>query len=443
MNKKLVAIAVAGAVGTPMLAAAQTSDGVQIYGRINTAVDLVEQDYQSYAAYLDAAGNVTSRAAGTPGNYSPGADRETVDLSTISSRLGIRYDKDIGFGMAVHGRYEFSAVTDREADSQGDALSDVRIASVGFSGDFGRVDMGNLWSAYFNTVGTLISPTYTMGAMVYATIGDGPFRSSNTIKYTGEVGPVNFQFDWRLRDEGSDGIEDGTGQVEALNSGYGFGVTFSPMDRLTLAVAYDNEQDVANTGNNLTLGEPLVYIERDTSINPNGVVSVEQGRRADAQDVALSESDDGGNVSRLGLAASYSFDRANVTVGWQMTSDDELSFGYGLGANDRPDPSLTNRSAANFDHLGSASNDHDSYFINVRGDVDEQTSWLVGYSEGEGISVPGSQQQGSAVDSDQLIVGLYHHLGGGLRLYYEGTQFDNQNAGYEQTQHLFGMRLDF
>ena len=216
MNKKLIAAAVSAVVIAPVAQAE-----MEVYGRINNAIDLNDL----------------------------AADGEsTTDISGVASRFGLRGHADLGNGLTAHGRYEFATHTDREsnkggaiADTNGKesttGVDDVRIATVGLSGAFGRVDIGNQWSAYFNTFGTLVSPTYTLGYYLYSSIGGGAYRASNTIKYSNSFGPVNLQLDLRLN--GSDETAD---VAEKINGdGFGIGLSFAITDNITLAGSYDTE----------------------------------------------------------------------------------------------------------------------------------------------------------------------------------------------------------
>ena len=65
----------------------------------------------------------------------------------------------------------------------------------------------------------------------------------------------------------------------------------------------------------------------------------------------------------------------------------------------------------------------------------ENTSWLIGWGEGEANAGP---------EPSQITWGLYHKLGGGLRLWYEGMTYDADAGGPgDLDRHVFGMRFDF
>ena len=207
MNKKLIAAAVSAVIMAPVASQAD----VTVYARINNAIDLnnVKKDEDA-----------------------------TTDISSVSSRFGIKGSGDIGNGLTAHGQYEFDVKTDREEASAGQGgVVDVRVASVGLSGPFGRIDVGNQWSAYFNTFGTLVSPTYTLGYYLYSSVGSGVYRTSNTIKYSNTFGPVTAQLDVRLNES-----KEGGDVAETLRGdGIGLGLSFAVTENITIAASFDSE----------------------------------------------------------------------------------------------------------------------------------------------------------------------------------------------------------
>ena len=80
MNKKLMAVAVAGALAAPAAVFAQASS-VQIYGRLNAGID----QYQD-------------KGASTPGSNGGGLANRTRIFDS-SSRLGFRGTEDLGNGL--------------------------------------------------------------------------------------------------------------------------------------------------------------------------------------------------------------------------------------------------------------------------------------------------------------------------------------------------------
>ena len=430
MNKKLLAVAVAGAVATPMLAGAQTS-GLSVYGRIGNELQRETQDFtgayrdtgtthvlglvdptDGMRWYIDGgpqgSGNFTKSAereelildasdptnvqyvtipltgpgatgnrmepntpatfndlgAGNPLNQDSPAqqkpaipaaqiaerrvpaqvmgerfvenkDTNSTEVDTYSSRLGLRYNGSVGGGLTVHGQYEFDVVSDRENSGDGDAINDVRVATVGVSGDFGRIDIGNLWSAYYNKIGGNLD---TMD-MIYSTIGQGPGRTSNTIQYSNAFGAVDLMVDLRLLGDES------RAEAEPNTDGFGVGISFTPIANFSLSLGYDREDQA-----------------------------------------------DGSELTRSGVAGSYNFSGITVRGGWQQLETEGATV-------------LTS--------------DATSYYVSASGAVDANTSWIVGYAEGEALqsSVGGSRDP----NSDELIFRLARQLGGGLSIGYEAS----------------------
>ena len=72
---------------------------------------------------------------------------------------------------------------------------------------------------------------------------------------------------------------------------------------------------------------------------------------------------------------------------------------------------------------------------------------LVGYATGEAKELDPKPKPG------QIMLGFYHTLGGGFRIYYEGTFYDTDVGDPEDldfdsfdedlSQHLFGFRYDY
>ena len=356
MNKKLIAAAVSAAVVAPVAAYGEAT----VYGRIANAIDINDLD------------------------DSAGADG-TTDLSTVSSRFGIKYSQEMGNGLTAHGKYEFSTTTDKESGksyvrsdnpskSGTTGVDDVRVATVGLSGAFGRIDAGNQWSSYFNTFGTLVSPTYSLGYYIYSSIGGGPFRTSNTIKYSNSFGPLYLELDVRLNES-----NEGSNVAEKIRGdGVGLGLSWAVVDGLTIAVATDSEDGVAGAG-----ADP-----------------------------------DGPDTDRLGIGIKYSVGGYWISVGTQSHEVDDTA-----GTNDGTEV--------------------DSTFVYFGGNFSESTNWLVGLSDADN----GDDAAGTD-DASQTTWGVYHNLGGGLKLFYEATAFENGKAtetdgAVDGARHFLGMRVDF
>ena len=226
MNKKLIAAAITTALAPP-IASAQDME-VTLYGRINNALD-----------YFDTSG-----------------EDDVWGLRNVNSRIGVRASSDLGQGYTASARYEFATFTNREGNTGSEApntrggINDTRIGKVSLSGPFGTIAVGNQWSSFYNTVGTHLDPTVTLGYYLYSSISGGPYRTSNTVKYTNSFGPVYVEFDVRMSNNGtgapgsSDFADEellGRDSDNDAIDGVGIGIDFSK-DNLTLALAYDQDK---------------------------------------------------------------------------------------------------------------------------------------------------------------------------------------------------------
>jgi len=62
---------------------------------------------------------------------------------------------------------------------------------------------------------------------------------------------------------------------------------------------------------------------------------------------------------------------------------------------------------------------------------------------GMGSADMGGMDNTPGNDPGDVTLGVYHNLGGGLKLLYEGHSADSDGMGKDKTTHLFGIRLDF
>jgi predicted porin len=231
MNLKKTAVA--SAVGATLAISGVASsvayaDGheVQLYGRVNNAYVMNELD-------------------GT------GFDEDSTNVSTIGSRLGVKASAPVGDGLTAHARYEWSTSTDDETG----AFGDTRLGYVGIKGDFGNVQVGNQWSTFYNMVGTHLDPTVTVGAVLYSTAADLPYRVSNAIQYSNSFGAVNLSAEVRLSDE-DDPDETPNADTEKIgeSDGHAIGLSTTVADNLLLAVAVDSQDGVGTAGDEDRVG---------------------------------------------------------------------------------------------------------------------------------------------------------------------------------------------
>lgn len=118
MNKKLIVLAVAGALSAPLLASAQGGTGVTLFGR-------VQAEYQS---------TEIDQAAGA-NDYR----QETISDNAGQSRWGIKINEDLGNGLSAIAQIEFAFRTGNgSADSAREQWVGLSSKSWG-SAKFGRV----------------------------------------------------------------------------------------------------------------------------------------------------------------------------------------------------------------------------------------------------------------------------------------------------------------
>src|SRR5688500_12737574 len=131
MQKKLIAVAVAGALSSPAVVLAQSST-VQVYGTV----------YVEYA-YVDQGGSTTG-------------PRQNIDiLQTPGSNVGFKGEEKLGGGLSAWFQCESTA--DPLGQSQDGFCS--RNSALGLKGGFGNVFIGN-WDTPFKRT---ISPTNVGG----------------------------------------------------------------------------------------------------------------------------------------------------------------------------------------------------------------------------------------------------------------------------------------
>lgn len=240
MNKKLIAVAVAGIVAAP----AAYSD-VSVYGRISNGLAFTEN------------------AAG----------ENTQDMRTLGSRFGIKASSDIGNGLSGSAHYEFNTTTDNASGDS--AVGKLRLGYVGVSGPFGSITVGQQWSAYYSVGGNLSQNYWSGPAPV------GPGRVGETIQYSNSLGPVSLEIDARADDGGN-------------GNGFGAGITVTPMDNVFLGLAFDSNSDTDKETVGFAGGVNLGGI--------NFVVGHEQGENHDGG--ALGMSDVSNTVIGIGTSLS-------------------------------------------------------------------------------------------------------------------------------------------
>src|SRR5438128_2278018 len=139
MNKKLLAIAVAGIAGAPMLASAQ-STSVTLYGRLYPEINFARMTGAT------APGSGVSTLSGAPTGESFG----TITKEDASnSRFGLRGSESFGNGWAAFFQIETRVLVDTgNPEATGFGSRDTYVGLTG--ADWGLVKLGNMDTVYKN-----------------------------------------------------------------------------------------------------------------------------------------------------------------------------------------------------------------------------------------------------------------------------------------------------
>jgi len=165
MNKKLIALAVAG-VFAPAVALAQGTN-VTIYGTLNADIEYVKAD------------GATPNVAPLFGNN--GIDTDSRQrVSSNSSNIGFRIREDLGGGMTAWAQCESSA----NVDAGGGTLCS-RNTGLGVEGAFGNVFLGSWDTPYKSSTGGL-DPMGNTSIAAYVGIFGSP--GFNVASFTGANG---------------------------------------------------------------------------------------------------------------------------------------------------------------------------------------------------------------------------------------------------------------
>jgi len=298
MNKKLISAAVASALAVPAVVNAEEHMTVQTYGRINNAIQYTDRDVQD---------NVWG-------------------LRNVVSRLGFKAKSDLGNGLSAIGRYEFFTYTNREGDFDSEGgkgrggINDTRLGYVGLSGAWGAVTIGNQWSAYFDTLGTYLDPTYSLGYFLYSSVLGGPYRTSNTVKYANSFGPVYVEWDIRMSQNGT-GVPGSSGNAdeEVLGrdsgdndaiDGMGLGLNWTIGESFSIGGAYDRDQKA-------------ITVQPDD--NTRWGLAGKWDNGSFYATLGYQELDQGFKTNMIQLYLGGRFGKANVYVGYGKADIDDVS----------------------------------------------------------------------------------------------------------------------
>jgi predicted porin len=217
MNKKLVALGVAGAFALPLAAQAQTAN-VTLYGRLNVDFEFLR------GSTCPAATSPVTGAPGTAAGCNVGTPTEATQNTTVnrlssnSSRLGVRGTESLGGGLNAIFQIESSINGDTNSGNLGG-----RETFVGLQGSWGRFTMGqflmpqdDLHPIFGNapTLTTSIFSTAALWAQGPLNKGQGGFdaRLGNSLRYDSpNFGGFTGAFQYSTRD--SSGAADANASV--------------------------------------------------------------------------------------------------------------------------------------------------------------------------------------------------------------------------------------
>ena len=161
MNKKLIALAVAGASLAPVVASAQTANPVTLYGRALVMFESVKAD---------------------GGSAAPLPTRNRV--SDTLSLIGVRGTEDLGNNLKAFFQMEYQFRISENSVSPGVITG--RNSAVGLQGNFGSVLLGR-WDTPWKTATIAIDPyaDTTMAALTTGMNDRGNFdrRENQTVQY--------------------------------------------------------------------------------------------------------------------------------------------------------------------------------------------------------------------------------------------------------------------
>ena len=232
MNKKLIAVAVAGACVAPA-AMAQTANPVTLYGRVHATFESVEAD------------------AGTfPGATGQGALVRRNRVQDQASLLGVRGTEDLGGGLKAFFQLETAFKPD-----QNDTTFAARNSGVGLQGAWGSLLLGR-WDTPYKVVTTAIDPygDVTIGGWSNIMNGGGSYglagsavldrRDQNVVQYWS---PTWAGIAIRLSYSANEGR---TATLNPRSNGASISWTGGP---IYLAYAYHELKDLTTAGLSLTV----------------------------------------------------------------------------------------------------------------------------------------------------------------------------------------------
>ena len=270
MQKKLIAVAIAGALAAPAAIA-----DVAVSGSIRTGVEYTGSEWQ------------------VADNY---------------SRLRFKSSSDLGNGQSAYMGYEF-----RVNSAQGSIVTGntQRLSYVGIKGDWGSLSLGSQWSTLFNTVGTFIDTSHRYGGTGNTCV---QYRMPYSVAFTTQAGPVWVMADAQMSAGGDDldrATIGGTFSVGGASLGAawqdngasdctGVGASMS-IGGVSLSGGYTSTQN-GNNGFGINAKIAGIWIDYEEAGSGDGVITGNYGIGLGGGAKAIIElSNDGTNTMGIGM----------------------------------------------------------------------------------------------------------------------------------------------
>lgn len=218
MKKKLISLAVASALLTPILAHA---DGPQVYGRVHLSYGSVD--------------NTADKSTATP------STTDNIQLRSHASRFGVKGSRDFGNGLS--GIYKLEWQVNPDSDGADDDGIERRNQYVGLKGDWGQFRFGRHDTPMKMANGEFDLFSDTDADVKKAGDQDGQNRVDNVVAYLGKSG--NLKYAIALVPGEGDGVTAGDSAADTISAS----LTYES-GPLFVALAQDSHDDTAGQAEN-------------------------------------------------------------------------------------------------------------------------------------------------------------------------------------------------
>ena len=316
MQKKLLPLAVAGALALPGLALAQ----VEVYGTIHMSVNKMKYD----------AGTDTTGAGGP-------ASVSKWDITSHASNVGVRARESLGGGLSAWAQVETNAAMERSMDKAHVSGIASRNSAVGMQGNFGNVFVGQ-WTTPWADLDAL------WGIGTVATFG--PITSIIGRRETTGSAPNPNCADTAGGPAGTGGAASGglgTGVCQSVEGAGGVGHPFwrrisnslhyqSPVfGGVQVKVAYQTNQDKATSGT-VTNADPSMWSASVTWSGMGGRARIGAAFDSHKDFTTIGQSDDGWRVTGGWNFGFVDVGLAYETMTYKTAASDCEAKQYGIQA---------------------------------------------------------------------------------------------------------------